>query len=360
MQLWRIFCFYSLLCFCATTHATVNVIFINPGFDKQPSTDAQSTGEFWYKVSNIMQAAADDLNITLTTHFANRNHITMKALIADAIKSKPDYLILVDEKRVLSDYLTTLNTHDIPIYFLLNRPDKLKLSTLKQRNVHVIGSVVPRNQEAGKHLATLLYQQHSKINSGAMNLLALLGDYTTPAAIKRRAGLANFLAEHPDVTLVAEDVAHWSRQQSYTKTFAYLQTVPSINAIWCANDAIAFGAAHALNAQQRRDTAVVGGFNWDSAPVEDTYLDISMGGHVLLGAYALLAIYDATKKPQQFAIQHEDFTFFTQKKPMLQPLIEHINDGELGKINFLKFARSQANHLIFTVENLSKELKNTL
>ncbi|MBB1409844.1 ABC transporter substrate-binding protein [Pseudoalteromonas sp. SG44-17] len=362
MQLLKIYWLVLLLCLIVSpgSFAALNITFINPGFAKQHDTSVNSTGEFWYKVASSMQAAANDLDINLTIHFASRNHIEMKALIAQAIKSKPDYLILVDEKKVLSDYLVSIKTNNIPIYFLLNRPDEVKLRMLKQHNIDVIGSVVSGNRDGGYKLAQALYQQHQKRHVGKMNILALLGDHTTPAAIKRRAGLDDFLATHPDVTIVAEDVANWSMEQSFSKTLAFLNAVPNVNAIWCANDAIGFGAINALNTQQRRESAVVGGFNWDKAPLTNMNLDVSMGGHVLLGAYAMIAISDEIKKPQQFSLKHEDLTFFTEKTPKAQQLIEHINQGKLHKIDFSKFSRSQAHPLKFTVDNLAKEIENAL
>lgn len=99
--------------------AKQSIIFINPGH-----ADTNVTGPFWFEVSQLMQNAAKDFDLDLTIHYANRNHIEMKSLVTKAIKAKPDMLILVDEKSVLTQQLLSLSPVPTPIYFLLNSPSK--------------------------------------------------------------------------------------------------------------------------------------------------------------------------------------------------------------------------------------------
>lgn len=338
----------------------LNITFINPGFNKSTDDVNNSTGDFWYKVSAAMHAASDDLDINLTVYYANRNHILMKELISKALKAKPDLLILVDEKQVISNYLLSINTDNVPLYFLLNRPNASRLHYLIQHNANIVGSMVPDNRMGGRLLAEALFNKHRNSSNTNMKILALLGDYTTPAATARRAGLTDYLNSYPEASLFAEDVANWSLEESYTKTLAFLQNAPEINAIWCANDAIAFGAIKALNTLNLRKHVVVGGINWDTPENKDITLDVSIGGHVLLGAHALLNIYDASKKPEQFPLQHKQVASFNNRTDDYEPLINKINSGDLKMVDFLLFSQTQENHLDFTVENLAHELKNSL
>ena len=95
-------------------------------------------------------------------------------------------------------------------------------------------------------------------------------------------------------------MANWSLEESFSKTLAFLNAVPNVNAIWCANDAIAFGAIKALDTLNIRKHVVVGGINLDTPKNKEITLDVSIGGHVLLGAHALLNIYDASKNLSNF------------------------------------------------------------
>lgn len=353
-------CLLFLILFVPTAAPAMNIIFINPGFDKNENEALNNTGDFWYKVSSAMQQASGDLDINLTVHYANRNHILMKELIATAIKTKPDYLILVDEKQVISHYLLSINSHKVPLYFLLNRPNAAQLSSLIQHNANIVGSIVPDNRMAGRLLTDALFNKHQEKNETPMKVLALLGDYATPAATKRRVGLSDYLNSQPDISLIAEDVANWSLEESYTKTLAFLQSAPEINAIWCANDAIAFGAIKALNTLKIRGNVVVGGINWDTPEDQETTLDASVGGHVLLGADAILAIYDAFNSPERFPLLHKKVPSFNNRTPYYEPLIKSINNGNLSEIDFLKFSKTHTDHLNFSIENLAKELQKSL
>ena len=89
-----------------------------------------------------MQNAAKDFDLDLTIHYANRNHIEMKSLVTKAIKAKPDMLILVDEKSVLTQQLLSLSP-PTPIYFLLNSPSKQELKLMSDHGINVAGSMVP-------------------------------------------------------------------------------------------------------------------------------------------------------------------------------------------------------------------------
>ncbi|OUS69173.1 sugar ABC transporter substrate-binding protein [Pseudoalteromonas sp. A601] len=328
----------------------LNVTFINPGFSNTADGD-NNTGNFWFKVSNQIQNVADDLAINLTVKYANRNHILMKELIRQAVIDNPDYLILVDEKSVASEYLTKLNTKDIPIYFLLNKPDPDKLATLHRDDLNIIGSVIPDNYNAGKDLAHLLFNKHTLTSNQPANMLALLGDYTTAASIERAQGLQRFAEQKQSLNIVAQDVANWSEDESYIKTMAFLQLAPEINIIWCANDAIGFGAKRAIK-KLKKQNILVGGVNWDAPPKDLTPLDVSLGGHVLLGALGLITIYDHHQDPIKWPASHQVTAIFKPLSSENKELAKRINNNKLKDIDFRMFSKTSASWRPFTIDNL--------
>lgn len=347
--------FFALLALLSSNSYAIDVTFINPGFPDSAHQE-NNTGNFWFKVSKIMHNAATDLDINLKVEYANRNHILMKELIRQAIQDNPDYLILVDEKSVASGYLTKLNTKDVPIYFLLNRPAEQQLNFLKRDGLNIIGSVIPDNQNAGKELAHKLYNKHTLSSNQTVNMLALLGDYTTAASIERTAGLNEFIEQKKGITLTGQDVANWSEHESYIKTMAFMQLAPEINTIWCANDAIAFGAQRALIKLNKQNHVLLGGINWDSPPKGLKPLDVTLGGHVLLGAFALTSIFDHNLKIDKQTQKHITLPIFNNLTTRNQPLVELINHKGLDIIDFKKFSKTSPEQLPFTVENLLKQL----
>ena len=149
---------FSCLLFSSYSINALEIIFINPGFSNSTEANSNKTGDFWFHVSKIMQNAATDLDVTLTIKYANRNHILMKELIQQAINDKPDYLLLVNEKNVTSKYLSKINSNNVPIYFLLNRPSPASLDMLRENGTNIVGSVTPNNRVAGKLFIKLLHQ----------------------------------------------------------------------------------------------------------------------------------------------------------------------------------------------------------
>lgn len=330
--LFCLFCIPSVL-------AQHKVIFINPGY-----ADTNTTGPFWFEVSELMRDAADDLDIDLTIEYANRNHILMKSLVVEAIDTKPDMLILVDEKSVLSQLLLDLPKFDTPIYFLLNRPTDDELAALSSKGLNMSGSVVPNNVQAGKLLAQKLVEK----NNGQANIYAIHGDYTTHASIDRQQGITDYISKTNNAKLVAQSVANWSATQAYRQSIGFLNHQKQINIIWSANDAIALGAISALNDNKIRDKVLVGAINWPLKAASEK-IDICIGGHVTLGALAMVNIYDIFQ--QQPLELHQSIAIFTPHTAKTVTFVEQIHSNSLA-IDFKKFSKTEQNSEPFSIAAL--------
>lgn len=344
-----VICFFVF--FKCTPANAISVVFINPGHQQ-----ANSTGSFWLNVDHFMHAAADDFNIDLVTFFANRDHIYMKSLLMRAIRSKPDFIILVNEKGVGLEMLKMTNQANIPTLFLFNG---LRNSDWKNQNHNIteypflIASIEPDNYQAGYKLAQALIKQHQTRSNAPAKILTLHGDYNTYAAVDRKKGmLAAFNSATVSVEMIGEDVANWSQLQSETLTLAWLKRFSDINIIWAANDPIAFGAKKAsLKDTQNR---VIGGVNWDIKP--DFAKDlISIGGHVTLGGYAMAYINDYYHQllPRQEVPLKLDL-FERESKQASKTLISLLNKQQLHKINFTVFSLQHRTTLTYTIDNLVK------
>ncbi|MCG7534009.1 ABC transporter substrate-binding protein [Pseudoalteromonas sp. OOF1S-7] len=328
---------------------TITVTFVNPG-NKQ----VNPTGAFWHNVTKIMEAAAQDLDIALTTVYAERNHIHMKKLAQEALSSSADYLILVDEKGVITDALLTVPGEHKRVAFLLNSPDKLALKRIAAKGIGVLGSVTPDNYQAGRMLAKLLHESLPDDNSQGADrhvMLALLGDVATNAAIEREQGLLGYTNRTYGVNLVERVDAQWSEQNAYELATGLLQRFPDTRLIWCANDAIARGAARAATDLNLREQLRVGGINWDQG--HEDIIDVSLGGHVLLGGYLLTEIRKFHNRKIS-AIGEQKIAIFQPYSENFRPLYRAIHGANLNDIDFKLFTGSGQS---YNIKTLNQQLK---
>ncbi|TMO47793.1 hypothetical protein CWC24_06575 [Pseudoalteromonas ruthenica] len=348
---------FTLLCYIA-------LAFISPQVEAQPASPAlkvyfvnpghqfnNATGLFWRNVSSAMNSVAEDLNIELAVSYANRNHILMKSQLRQAMSSDADYLVVVDEKKAVTQWLNGSPEITKPILFIFNAPDD---EILESKPQWFIGYLAPNNFDAGYQLANALYHiAKSRFAHGTtLNLLALHGDYSTDSAISRKHGLELFLRQHRDIKLVHSDVANWSQEEGFRKSIRALARFKEINMVWAANDPIANGVVRAARNARGETQPVIGGINWDKVP-SNVSADVSVGGHVLLGAAALIALYDAHILEQPFG-SDANYPIFAANDPQFTPLINALHNKGLRDIDFTRFSKTAAQPLDFTLSNLAQ------
>jgi DNA-binding LacI/PurR family transcriptional regulator len=302
-----------------------------------------------------MQAAADDLGIHLTVHYADRNHILMKTLVREALKDTESYLIFVDEKSVITNTLIN-STHIHPaIIFLLNQPDDEQTKRLIKKGYGILGSLLPDNFQAGKLLAHKLVSLINKpAKSERTQMIALLGESATLAAQEREQGLLNYSNRKPQLTLKQRVAANWSYDGAFERTLGLLKRFPNTKLIWCANDAMAFGAAAALSELGIRDKVKVGGINWEKG--QHTQLDTSIGGHVTLGGLAMVQIFNH-QQLNSIPIGNQIYPIFEVYSEEYAPIYKAINNKNIDNIDFLRFTSLTEDALEFNLKALNSFFK---
>jgi len=362
--------FLSALCFVlVTTYSyaysnvgsyteNLKVVFLNPGFPEH-----NTTGDFWLNVTRFMNAAADDLDIELVTIYGHRNHVLTKKLVRQVIDHKPDYVVLVNEKGVALDIIKRIAHHKIPVFLLLNNLSELDLRQLSaQEQSHITGSLIPNNRLVGRQLLYDLLQLHRRNAKGettnqSINLLALQGDHTTLASVERNKGMLETLAQHTNVYLIGSSVTHWSKQKAYQKIKGILHRQP-IDIIWAANDAMAFGAKEAVTevSSDPQQSTLIGGINWD---IGDEYspIDVSYGGHVTLGGFALVMLRDIHQQLLNEKDKHQVINIFeSSNSPSYQVFKQQLMAQEFDNYDFSSFLKSANQQKSFTIEQLVSTL----
>ncbi|WP_158089079.1 ABC transporter substrate-binding protein [Cognaticolwellia mytili] len=330
------------------------VVFLNPGYP-----ESNATGNFWANVTRFMVAAADDLNINLLTIYAYRNHVLMKSLAQQVIEQKPDYVILVNEKGIALNIVKKIAEHKIPVFMLLNTLSSDEYDLLSQdEKKFLIGSLTPDNYQVGKKLSDDLIKAYLKQNSrdNMINFFVLQGDHTTPAATARVKGFSDSIKAHENINLIDNTVANWSKQQAYQKVKGVLQR-DRIDIIWSANDAMAFGAKKAVLEAELIYQPIIGGINWDVSD-EGYTIDISYGGHVTLGAYAMAMLKGIDDKVIVDEEKYQLIDIFESSHSKHFSLFEALLvNNELSRYDFARFGEDSTTKMKFSIENLIETLK---
>lgn len=132
-----------------------------------------------------------------------------------------------------------------------NKPADLDVTDYDQWLSHITYNGVESGQQIGDALAEAI--------GGSGGIIALQGILDTGAAKDRFAGLEESLTANPDVELLDDQTANFSRAEAFEVTKTLLtKHGDDVKGIWAANDDMALGALEALKAAGRTDVAVVG------------------------------------------------------------------------------------------------------
>jgi ribose transport system substrate-binding protein len=132
-----------------------------------------------------------------------------------------------------------------------NKPADVDVTDYSQWLSHITYNGVESGQQIGDALAEAI--------GGSGGIIALQGILDTGAAKDRYAGLEASLEGNPDVELLDQQTANFSRDEALAVTKTLLtKHGDKIKGIWAANDDMALGALAALEQAGRTDVAVVG------------------------------------------------------------------------------------------------------
>ena len=333
----------------ATNAMALDVTFVNPGGEDG----------FWGAVTKTMQAAANDLDINLDVVHSNRDRFVMVDAVRDIASSadKPDYVVLVNELQQGPQMAAALSEVGIPSFFLLNRLSEEQLA--EAGDLQLVGSVVPDNEIAGYEMAKSLIEaaRSAGKDGDGVQILALLGDSATPAALQREAGLKRAVAEAGDAEIVRDFAVNWSADEAKERTALFLKR-QQVDAIWAANDPIAFGAREAAEAAgftAGSDIFFVG-LNW-SAPaleaVDDGTMTLTHGGHFFAGAWSMVMLKDIASGASAAGADVE-FPMSAVTPENVAAFLRDIAPGDYEAIDFASFLLSAQNstNYSFTAESI--------
>ncbi|WP_246218486.1 substrate-binding domain-containing protein [Litoribacterium kuwaitense] len=203
-------------------------------------------GEYATNLTNAMEAKAEELGVELVVMDGNYDVSTAISQLTNLETQQVDAIIVnpIDEE-ALNNTVNQIVENGTPVLGVNAFLTAEKLTTF-------VGSPdVIAGEEETKQMVEAL--------NGKGNVVMLEGPIGQTGQVGRRKGIDNILAENPDIKLLAEQTANWSRAEALSTMENWIQTYgDDIDGVIAQNDEMAIGAINALNAQGMNDIPVVG------------------------------------------------------------------------------------------------------
>lgn len=328
----------------------LSVTFINPGTSHEA---------YWVTVSQAMQAAAFKLGIALEVTYLEHDHAKALDVARDIARRpparRPDYVLLDNEGGYGPACLRILDGAGIPVLMVFNGISDLSQRKLsgapRERYKLWLGSLQPRADDAGYATARALIRKArtSPWGRGRLHMLALSGDRLSASSYLFAQGMRRAVAEADDVVLDQEVFSGSSRDKAADQMQWLLKRHPQTRLVWTANDDAAFGAmdvARRTGLKPGQDLLFSG--IGTSAQALDALrsgeLSALAGGHFMLGAWALVVVYDHHHGRDFAALEGLEMTqpmFSLFDQALSARFVALFGEGRFDAIDFKRFSKFQ-------------------
>lgn len=237
------------------------------GAPAQPTEPAASGGDGTIKIGLTM--LFDDLWLTtlrdaMTDYAASQPGVELIAVdskedvatqlgqVENFVAQGVDAIIIIPANTDAADPMTkAAQDAGIPLVYVNRIPSNLP------EGVFYVGS---DSIQAGIMQAEWLAEQLG----GKGNVVIMNGNLAQEAAQKRTEGEKQVFAKFPDIKIIKEDTANWSRSDGLALMENWLATGEQIDAVASNNDEMAIGALQAIEAAGQLGNILVGGV--DASP----------------------------------------------------------------------------------------------
>ncbi len=202
------------------------------------------SNEFIVDIREALEAKAAELNVKLIITDAERSAEKQIQQVESFIAQRVDAIILNPcEVEASSPAVDKAIAAGIPIVNVN--------SETRSEPTAFVGS---RDEESAEIAINYIAER-----LGGQGRLVMMTGYPGQAAeIKRTEGAKAALKRHPDLKLVAEQTANWSREEGMALMENWLQAYrDGIDAVFAQNDEMGLGALNALQAAGVKDTIVL-------------------------------------------------------------------------------------------------------
>lgn len=199
--------------------------------------------EFTVRIANAAEEKAEELGIDLVVYDGNYDPSTQISQVETMIADGVDGIILnPQDAQACAPCVDKAVEAGIPVVGVNTRVESDKLTSY-------VGS---QDVTAGE----MEMQKIVDILEGKGNILIIEGPMGQSAQLERREGIQNVLDENPDIKVLAEKTANWSRSEGMTVMENWLQAFDEIDAVVAENDEMALGAREAIKASGKDIPAI--------------------------------------------------------------------------------------------------------
>ncbi|MDT8989246.1 ABC transporter substrate-binding protein [Curvibacter sp. APW13] len=349
MKFFRPMLVLILACVQASAAWSFSVTFINPG---------KSDEVYWLTVTRAMEAAAKGLGIKLDVIYVERQ--TLRAIdqatqiAARPAAARPDYVIIANEGGTGPEMLRILDGAGIKTFMafsgIIQPAERAVTGAPREKYKNWLGSLEPQAEEAGQltmqELLRIGRARKLQAPDGKLHVLAISGDRATTTSVKRSEAMRKVVAAAPDAVIDQEVFGEFRRDKAAEQSEWLFKRFPNAKLVWAANDLMAFGAMQSLEASggvPGKD-AIFSGINTSREAMEairSGRMDALAGGHFILGAWALVMLYDF-HNGRDFAgegleMSQPMFALFSPDKARL--FLDRYGEGRFDSVDFRKFSK---------------------
>jgi len=203
---------------------------------------------FFMTVEEGAEEAAERLDVTLIIKDAKDDPEMQNAQIEDLIEEGVSALVInpVGGETVVSA-IESANQAGIPVFTIDRSAEGGEIVS------HITSNNQSGGEMAGEYLAEMISEEGKVVE--------LVGIPDTSAATDRGAGFNQAIENYPDITIVAQEVANFNREEGEEVFAEILSQNPDVDAVFAHNDEMILGALNAAKEAGVEDEIVFIGFD---------------------------------------------------------------------------------------------------
>ena len=254
--------------------------------------------EYFENCVEFANNVADELGCTVNVYSADNNADTMSKNVEDAIAAGVDGILIDPYYASGTKCAEMCEAEGIPMIAFDSDIEEFAPQEDYSQYISFIG---PDDADAGYNMACNLFENTTPAEDGKIYVGVVQGTPGTAVATNREVGFDKALEEYTekgyDIEVVGRVNGDFAAETSLSATEDLLQKSEIINGIWAANGGTATGVMAAIkNAglEPGKDITVVG-MDLNSSNIEavaNGELQYDIGGHWLVGGYAVIQMYD--------------------------------------------------------------------
>ncbi|MCO5063575.1 MAG: substrate-binding domain-containing protein [Rhizobiaceae bacterium] len=231
------------------------------GFSQSYATDE------WLQVqrSDVLESAKAKGLEVIATDARDKPAQEIRNLEDLAVRGVDAVILITYYKDAIGPGIQALNEKNIPVIVMSSA-----LNEGQEFAAHLAADTYGTAQRAGKY-----YIERAK---GSGNFVHIKGKPGSVVSQARGKGWTDALAKEPDMKIVAEAIANYSRSEALTTMEDFLRANPKIDGVYCHNDNMAKGALQAIEEAGRQKEMFVTGFDGIAVETFQMIKDGRLGG----------------------------------------------------------------------------------